>query len=112
LIIWKCEVRFPHIGKLTAFESHSRSTDRKHFRKINYQFMKEDRELIFRVDTHGQQVLFASSPHLHPGPTGEPIIEDGSSRLVESNALRDFDFLRMWDWVQDFIQRGGLPWRQ
>jgi hypothetical protein len=112
MIIWKCEVRFPHVGKLAAFESHSRSSDQKHYRKINYLFMKDDRELIFRVDTHGRQVLFTDCPHLHPGPEGKPIIEDGSNRLVDSSALRDFDFMRMWNWVQDYVQGRGLPWRQ
>ncbi len=111
MIIWKLEAIFPNKEKLIAFEGHSREADGEHLRKIKYQFMNEDRSLIFRVDKHESKIPILDCPHLHPGPTGEPLIEDGSNLLVEDNSLRDFDFLRMWSWVQDYIQEGRVPWR-
>jgi hypothetical protein len=72
--------------------------------------MKNNRELIFGVDSHQTQIPFVNCPHLHPGSSGEPIIEEGDPRLGD-NSLRDFDFLRMWVWVMDYIDTGRVPWR-
>ena len=111
VIMWRFEVIFPGHGILKAIESHSRTKNRSHLRKISYHFMDENKGLIFRVDSHQTQIPFGDCPHLDPGPRGAPRIEEGDPRLVD-NSLKDFDFLRMWDWVLDYISNRRVPWQR
>ena len=109
IIVWRVEVTFPSGNKLVALESHEKQKG-KHYRKVVYCYMKEDGELIFRVDPHQHAVPIEEPPHLHIGPTQDYRLEDGAWEL-DGYSLRDFDFLKMWALVLNYETDGTVPWR-
>ena len=50
---------------------------------FHYQFMGADGAVIFRLDTHGGEIPYDGTCHVHVGPEGpkEKILEDDDSRL-------------------------------
>jgi hypothetical protein len=110
-IFWRFEASFPSGFRLTAAESHYWNDEGQHYRKIRYRLMSVKGELIFQVDTHQSAISFEDSPHLHIGPQEDLRVSDGDPRLNECS-LRDFDFLKMWNWVQDYLEDGRLPWER
>jgi hypothetical protein len=81
-----------------------------HLRHIRYRFTKADGELILQVDPHRGQVPFNTSPHIHIGPDQDNRVYEGDSQL-RGYSLRDYDFLKMWELVETYINGGGLPWQ-
>jgi len=109
-IFWRFEVSFPSGQRLIASESHHWDEKDQHYRKIKYRFMSGKGELIFQVDTHQTAIPFEDCPHLHIGPIEDHIVLDGDPRL-RGYSLRDFDFLKMWKLVQDYLEDERLPWQ-
>lgn len=108
-ITWRVEVTFPSGEKLIAFESHEHKNHR-HLRKLKYRFMHSDGTLIFQVDPHTHPIPFDDPPHLHRGPTQNERLHDGDWEL-NGLSLRDFDFRKMWELVQNYLKDGSVPWR-
>jgi hypothetical protein len=109
IIIWRFFIRFASGCQLKALESHERRKG-KHFRKIVYRFMRDTGELIFQVDPHHSAIPFDQTPHFHIGPTEDYRVEDGAWKLTIP--LQDFDFLKMWELVENYERDGSVPWRQ
>ncbi len=109
IITWRFVATFHSGERLTAFESHE-WRGREHYRKISYRLMQPDGVLIFQVDPHQRAVPYSRMPHLHKGPTEECRLHEGDWELGDYS-LRDFDFLRMWDLVCRYLEKGELPWR-
>lgn len=107
-ILWRFEVKFRCGLRFIASESHCWSERGVHLRKLRYRLMRENGELVFQVDTHNWPIPYHRNPHLHLGPSEDDRIEDGDPRLG-TNSLREFDFLKMWEWVSAYIENGTVP---
>jgi hypothetical protein len=110
-IYWSFEASFPTGQKLIASESHHWNDIDQHCRKIKYRLMFEKGELIFQVDTHQTAIPFDDCPHLHIGPKEDQIVQEGDPQL-KGHSLQNFDFLKMRNWVQDYLEDGRLPWQR
>lgn len=108
-ILWQFKASFPAGQRLIASESHYRDKG-QHYRKIKYRLMSESGELIFQVDTHSSAIPFEKCPHLHIGPTEDQIVQEGDPQLI-GHSLQNFDFMKMWKLVQDYLEDERLPWQ-
>ena len=108
LVTWRLEIDFPSGIRLEAFEAHRRGERGIHLRKIKYQLLTDEDELIFRIDCHGVAVPFDDCPHIDL-PNGENRIEEGDFRLKQMS-LRGLDFITMIKLVNEFLNTGRLPW--
>lgn len=106
---WRFEVIFSDGHKLTAFESHA-MRKRKHLRKIKYRLTKPDGTMIVQVDPHANQVPFEETPHIHIGPNQKNRVHEGDPQLGDYS-LKNYDFLKMWELVERYIDGRGLPWQ-
>lgn len=96
---------------MIASESHHWNDKGLHYRKIKYRLMSGSGELIFQVDTHQTAIPFEDCPHLHIGPTEDHIVHEGDPQL-RGHSLQNFDFLKMRNWVQDYLEDERLPWQR
>jgi hypothetical protein len=110
-IFWDFKVVFPPGPILTAVERHRWNEKGQHYRKIRYMLMNASSERILQVDTHRDAIPFEDYPHIHIGPGEGQRVFDGDPRL-KGHSLRDFDFLKMWKWVQDYLEDWRLPWQR
>ena len=110
-IFWRCEVKFPGGHRFTALERHCRDEKGEHLRKIVYRLTEENGDLVFQIDPHHAPIPYGACPHLHIGPSQNFRVEEGDQRL-RGYSLREFDFLKVWDLVQNYIKDGSVPWAQ
>lgn len=108
---WRFDVSFPSGHRLAASETHYLDEEGQHYRKIRYMLMTANSERILQVDTHREAIPFEEYPHIHIGPGKSVGLLDGDPRL-KGHSLRDFDFLKMWKWVQDYLTDERLPWQR
>jgi hypothetical protein len=107
LIDWRATVKFSSGETLEILEIHSRVSG-VHLRKIKYHFMDANRNCIFRVDTHGNPILFDDPCHLDLGPAEERI-DDGDPRLG-GQSMKGIGFWEILDWIHRYLDRTPLPW--
>lgn len=110
---WRCSVVFPAGQRFIASESHLLGLKKIHLRKISYRLMEADGTRIFQVDTHLTPIPYEDPPHLHLGPDAPRLSKQNDPRIYEDNSrlkgisLRKFDFVRMWEWVDAYINENG-----
>jgi hypothetical protein len=74
-----------------------------------YQFMESSgRDLIFRIDTHGQLVPPTESCHIHIG-AGTDRIQDGDHRL-NGFALQGINFPKVFHLIFEYLEDRKFPW--
>ena len=109
VIVWRAEIHFSSGEIADCLEAHERKMRvRKHFRKLKYHFMSEQKECIFRLDTHRSSIPFDEPCHLHVGAS-EMEIQDGDPRLC-GTSLVEINFLDAFKWIHAYLEGKPFPW--
>ena len=73
---------------------------------FSYQFMHADGSCIFRLDTHGEEIPYDGTCHIH---IGLDQFEDDDSDL-HGLSLAERNFLDAFSWAHKYLKGKKMPW--
>jgi hypothetical protein len=78
---------------------------------FHYQFMQADGTRIFRLDSHGDEIPYDGTCHIHIGPEDgrDTILEDDDARL-HGYRLSGITFLNAFALAHLYIKGKDMPW--
>jgi len=95
---------------LDVVDSWSRKRRSQIMHDFRYQFMEASGACIFRVDTHGDEIPYEETCHIHLGSDDDEAFEEGDPR-IKGLKLSEIDFLKAFGWVHKYLKHDKkMPW--
>jgi hypothetical protein len=110
-IFFKVIVQFPSGEVLDVGDYWQRRGREGLTHTFHYQFMEGDGTLIFRLDTHGEEIPYDGKCHVHVGPDdrNETILEDDDARL-HGYRLTQTSFINAFALAHLHLKGKSMPW--
>lgn len=106
IITWRATIRFSAGHVLAVAEMYKRDSDGSIGNSFGYHLMDDQKQCIFRFDTHGECVAIGEPCHVH---LGEELFENGDPRLC-GYSLQGVDFFEAYKLSHMVFKSERLPW--
>jgi hypothetical protein len=107
VILWRAQMEWEKSGEtLNVVDAWTRKRRKQVMHNFSYQFMQADGSCIFRLDTHGEEIPYDGTCHIH---IGLDQFEDDDSDL-HGLSLAERNFLDAFSWAHKYLKGKKMPW--